>query len=136
MTEYGKNNPYDGKEDNFQRATVRLLQTKYPELWAVAFHVPNGGKRPTRTNPKTGKKYNPEGSKMKKHGTKAGVPDWIILQPFGKWHGLALELKAKEGTLKPEQKTFLQRLSENHYFTAVVWSLDGFIEAVETYYTT
>lgn len=135
MTHYGKDNPHTGSEDNLQRATCNLLKIKYPALWAIAFHVPNGGNRPTRTNRRTGKTYSPAGKKLKDMGAKAGVPDWLILQPFGNWHGIAIELKTKGGSVQPTQKAFLQRLDENGYFTAVCWSVDGFLEALEEFYT-
>lgn len=136
LKHFGKSNPYVGKEDNFQRATARILRSKYPTLWESAFHVPNGGKRPTTTRTKNGRvwTYNAEGRKMKEMGARAGVSDWIMLVPSGGFHGLIIELKTKGGTLQDTQKKFLDTMTANGYFTAVCWSLDGFMELLNEYF--
>ena len=43
------------------------------------FAVPNGGDRPTKLNKKTGKRWSPEGARLKKEGVRAGVPDLHFL---------------------------------------------------------
>lgn len=42
MKHYGKENPYIGKEDAMQKASNHLMSAKFPDLYASAFHVPNG----------------------------------------------------------------------------------------------
>lgn len=135
MTHYGKDHPDDLPEERLQVQTATWLRMQHPTL--PAFHVPNGGQRPLTPvqNRRTGQvKMVPIiGSKLKDAGAKAGVPDWLILQPSGRWHGAAIELKTKGGSLQPSQVAFLEILSSNHYFTAVCWSLEGFMQAVGEY---
>lgn len=129
---YGKDKPYPGSEDNLQKATAQLLRAAHPQLWPHAFHVPNGGHRPTVTVQKRGKayRYSPAGKKLKDMGTKPGVSDWIILCPSGQWHGAAIELKAKGGTLQKTQREFLERVGNAGYFTAICWNTQAFGQAI------
>lgn len=127
---HGKDKPYPGKEDNLQAATATWLRMQHPDV--LAFHVPNGGNRPTRTN-RRGRTYSPAGVRLKQMGALAGVSDWLIMEPRGSYHGLALELKAKGGSLQPSQSDFLERMAARGYATAVCWNLDSFKETVEKY---
>jgi len=134
--QYGKEKPYQGSEDNFQKATNRLLSAKYPEVALHAFHVPNGGNRPTVTKHLRGKtyRYSPAGKALKEMGAMAGVSDWVILYPtFNEmrgYFGACIELKAKGGSLQKSQKEFLERMGKAGYFVAICWSLDGFEDAL------
>lgn len=131
MTEqHGKTAPYPGKEDYLQIATATWLRAQHPHL--LAFHVPNGGNRPVRTN-RRGLTYSPAGVKLKAMGTLAGVSDWLILEPRGSHHGLAVELKAKGGSLQPSQSDFLEKMRQRGYATAICWNLEAFQQAVEQY---
>jgi hypothetical protein len=128
---FGKAAPYPGPEEELQKATARWLRLAHPAL--LAFHVPNGGKRPLTPVKQRGggvRMVPAIGKAMKDGGALAGVSDWLILQPSGPYHGAAIELKAKGGSLQDTQKDFLQKATDNHYFSAVAWSLDGFMEAV------
>lgn len=116
----GKSKPYIGSEDAFQKSTARILATEYSDI--IAFHVPNGGKRHWKV-----------GREMKLMGTKAGVADWIILEPRGKFHGLVVELKVKKGTLQTTQKDFLEKCSNNLYLTVVCYNIDSFREVLKNY---
>lgn len=133
ITHYGKDKPYDGPEDNLQIATATWLKTQHPTL--VAFHVPNGGKRPQTTLSRKGKVYvaNFAGAKLKKMGTLAGVSDWIILRPCCLYPGAVIELKTKGGTLQDTQTEFLTRAAAAGYYTSVAWSFEGFQEAINYY---
>lgn len=135
MKHYGKDNPYTGSEDALQISTKNTMAVMFPDLFQHAFHVPNGGNRPTKTIIRQGKAYtySPAGKKMKDMGQKAGVSDWIILYPVNGYHGAIIELKTKGGSLQPSQTGFLHCMETAGYFTAVCWSVDGFIEAVQEY---
>jgi len=90
-TPTGKRRRHD--EDDLQRATCRLFDTKFAHR-CFAFHVPNGGRR--------GKI---EAARLVGMGVRAGVADWIVLLPGGKF--AAIELKRRTGGyLSPEQKSF------------------------------
>lgn len=80
-----------GSEDALQRDIMRFLDAVLPRD-AMAFHVPNGGKRSKA-----------QAGIFKALGVKAGVPDIIILR-----RGVArfIEVKGAKGALSPEQKSF------------------------------
>ena len=96
-----------------------------------AFHVPNGGSRSSKII--NGKRVCLEGIKLKKMGAKAGVSDWIILEPRGKYHGACIELKSPTGRLSDSQSYFLERCSLSGYFISLERSLEGFIKTVNFY---
>lgn len=134
IQQFGKEKPYEGSEDNLQIQTARWLRLQYPHV--IAFHVPNGGKRPSTTIRRKGKIYqvNVTGAKLKRMGALAGVSDWLVLHPIGPYSGAIIELKVKGGTLQESQSDFLARCKVAGYWTAVCWSFDGFVEAIETYF--
>ena len=77
------------EEDDLQRATAELVRIKYARR-CVAFHVPNGGRR-NRT----------EAARLKGMGVLAGVADWIVLLPGGRF--AAIELKRRADCLLPSE---------------------------------
>lgn len=111
------------------------MKAQYPGV--IAFHVPNGGKRPKQTLSRKGKLYiaSLEGRKMKEMGAKAGVSDWIILSPNGVFHGLVVELKTKGGTIQKTQIDFLSKCNETGYYACICWSIEGFVEILEWYFS-
>jgi hypothetical protein len=65
------------------------------------FAVPNGGHRHKAT-----------AGKLKAAGVKAGVPDVLLLEPAGRFYGLAIELKRPDGgRVTAEQTRWLAHLS-------------------------
>ena len=119
-----------------QKASNHLMSAKFPDLYASAFHVPNGEMRPVRTIVRKGRTftYSPAGKKLKDMGAKPGIPDWLILHPLHHYHGVAIELKTKGGSLQESQKQVLENLENQGYFVAVCWSLDGFEKALQDYW--
>jgi hypothetical protein len=116
----GKENPYLGKEDDFQKASANYLRFKYPG--ALFFHVPNGGHRHIKV-----------AAKLKAQGVLAGVPDWLICEPRKGYHGLAIELKVKGGRLSLEQSARLYQFRMRGWKCLVIYSLDEFMNAVDEY---
>lgn len=114
----GIDKKYKGKEREFQITVASYLDS----LGVLWFHPPNGGTRNVR-----------EAVYLKKQGVKAGVPDVVILEPRGKWHGLFLELKVGYNKPSEKQLEFLERLRKNNYKTTVSWSLDEVIEEINLY---
>lgn len=54
-------------------------------------------------------------------GVKAGVPDLFYPVPIGGYHGLFIEMKAKGGRLRPEQKRWIQALEQLGYKCVVAY---------------
>lgn len=80
------------------------------------FAIPNGGSR-----------HPAEAKKLKRMGTKRGVPDIHLHIPIYPYHGLYVEMKRIEGSvISPEQKAKIARLNELGYLTLVA---HGFVRA-------
>ena len=60
-----------------------------------------------------------QAAKAKRAGNKKGVPDIILPYNNGKYCGLYVELKIPGGTIKPEQKDYINYLSGQGYFADV-----------------
>ena len=64
------------------------------------FHIPNGGMRNGR-----------EAAWLNRQGVRAGIPDYCLPIPSGKYHSLYIELKARgRATLSEEQRDWLRLL--------------------------
>lgn len=131
MKEYGKDNKYDGKESSLQASCYKIV--KHIPGNPLVFHVANERKTST-IRAKNGKYISPRGMALRAQGVLSGVPDLIIPHARGKYHGLAVELKVKGGSLSDEQKYVLDWFAREGWFTAVCWSLDGFLELREEYW--
>ena len=91
--------------------------------------IPNGGARDPIT-----------GSRLKAEGVRRGAPDLFLAVPMGAdspsdrpFHGLLLEMKRKDGTVKPEQKIMLQYLQSQRYKAVVCWSAQEAINEIVCY---
>jgi hypothetical protein len=123
-----------------QREQIALFQwidslvASVPAL-RMAFHVPNGGARPNKVDPKTGKRYSVEAAKLKAMGTRRGVFDVFLDVPRGfsfgyrmsgftgqVAHGLRLEMKVGDGDLSTEQKAWRKDWVEMGYAVNVCYS--------------
>lgn len=131
MREYGKASKYDGKESTLQASCYKLV--KHIPGNPLVFHVANERKT-TTIRAKNGRRVSPQGMKLRAQGVLPGVPDLVIPHARGGYHGLAVELKVKGGTVSDEQKYVLDWFEREGWFTAVCWSLDGFIELREEYW--
>lgn len=109
---------YQGSEDAFQEAVAVYLDM-LKVRWC---HVPNGGVRGYKT-----------AAKLKRQGTKPGVPDVVIFEPRGKFHGLMIELKVKGNKPSATQVEWLNGLSKNGYATFWTDSFDEVKIIVEKY---
>lgn len=98
-----------------------LERRKYPEL-ELMFAVPNGGQRNKIV-----------AAKLKAEGVKAGVPDIMLPVARGKYHGMALEMKAAKGRISDEQKYWHERLAVQGYYVAVCYSFDAARIELENY---
>lgn len=104
---------YKTESESFEQiqlfAWAQWLGGKYPEL-SLMYHIPNEGKRSKTT-----------GSKLKKEGLKAGVPDICLPVPRGRYHGLYIEMKATGNKLTDSQAQWLEMLDKQDYYTAVCY---------------
>ena len=100
---------------------VRLSEGRYTEL-KLLFHVPNGGSR-----------NKAEAAHLKKQGVKAGVPDLFLPVARGGYHGLFIEMKAANGHLMENQKTWIRKLRKQGYYAVVAWGFENAKEIIEEY---
>jgi len=109
---------YIGKEDNFQKALARYLDS-IGVLWCA---IPNGGSRNVI-----------EATKLKAMGTKKGVPDILIFEPNGIYNGMAIELKVGKNKISEYQKYWLEELMSRGWRCIVTYDLDEAIEEINNY---
>ncbi|AXI03881.1 VRR-NUC domain-containing protein [Aquirhabdus parva] len=117
--------PRPAREDHEHRLVMqwaRMMNWGDGKLSDVMHHSPNGGKRSPR-----------EGAKFKEMGTQAGFPDFQIYVPRQGFHGLFIELKARQGVVSPLQKIVLARLAANGYQTAVCYGFDEAKRVISDY---
>lgn len=89
----------------------------------VWFHCPNGGHRSKI-----------EGSRLKQQGVKAGVPDIVICEAKGQYHGLFIELKRISGSkTSTEQKEWITILITKGYMATLAFGADEAIQIVKDY---
>lgn len=96
--------PTESDEQKWLFQWAADVQGKYPEL-ALMFHIPNEGKRSSRT-----------GRRMREEGLRRGVPDIFIPVPKGEYHGIFIELKRLRGSkTSDEQKGWIAALRRQGY---------------------
>lgn len=106
-------------EDSLQIAVARLLD----HTGLHWFHCPNGGKRNILV-----------AAKLKRMGTKAGVPDVMIVTPTIGHCGVAIELKSDSGRLTDTQKQWREALTSCGWAYYTARSVDEVIEICKTHY--
>ena len=110
-----------GSEYAIQKEFVRWIRTNHP---TVLFCATVGGKRTHLI----------ENVKARATGYNKGVPDLLIYEARGGYHGLAMELKSTSGALSEEQKKWLEDLEARKYKTVVPRSVDECKEAFIEYF--
>ncbi len=109
-------------ESTIQCNFMQWLKLQCPAVHAVSFAIVNGGART--------KSY---GSRLKREGMKAGVPDVFIAYPTYKHPGMWIEFKSAKGRVSPEQKRMMGLLTERGYRVEVCYNFDQAMEAVNSY---
>lgn len=113
---------YEGLERKMQQSLAQYLDT----LGVLWFHPPNERKVPVHI-----------GALLKRQGVKSGVPDIVIMEARihddKMYHGFALEIKKKGGTVSENQKIWLERLKENGWASRWTDSLDEAIFLIDSY---
>ena len=109
-------------EHEEQAAFFSWLEWAFPQLYEVAFAVPNGGYRMKKT-----------AAMLKAEGVKKGVPDVFILYRTPRWSGLVIEMKTKEGKLTYDQRGWLSRLNSQGFGVCTAYGWDEARKWVEEY---
>lgn len=74
------------------------------------------------------------GYRRKLMGVKAGVSDFFLPLPLSGYHGMWIELKAKEGgRVSREQKNWLDLMQELGYFVSVCYGFDDAVSTIRSY---
>lgn len=108
-----------------QREALKLMQwARYvPILNELLFHVANE----RHCTPQ-------QGHMFKCLGVKAGVSDYILPLPRGRYHGMFLELKRdRTGRLTPEQKIWLEKMRITGYHAVVAYGAEEAIQYFKEY---
>ena len=71
--------------------------------------------------------------KMKRSGYRRGVPDLLIFEPRGSYHGLMIELKVRGGHLSEHQQNWARRLLSKHYKCVTCWSFEDAVRVLDDY---
>ena len=140
-------------EDEIQKNIISELHIRRIDgvkMVDYVHHSPNGAKRAHKINDK-GKRYSPEGQKLKAMGTVAGFPDLFIFKAMQGYHGLFVELKKpkknkyleiiKDGIkpagceAEPSQIDMLSRLNQQGYLAVVAYGHAAAIQIIVEYLT-
>ncbi|MBR1708816.1 MAG: VRR-NUC domain-containing protein [Clostridia bacterium] len=114
--------PCEDTEQEMLFRWARISEGKHPEL-RMMYAIPNGGYRHLHT-----------AVRMKRTGTKAGVPDICLPVPRGSYHGMYIELKRlKGGHVSEEQKRWIQALKQQGYCVVVAYGAYDAIECIKSY---
>ena len=101
----------------------RVEWTLPPDVRALIWANPNGGKRDART-----------GARLKAEGVKAGVPDITVAIARGAYKGLYLEMKrTKAGRVSQEQRDMLANLNAAGYLALAVRGCESAWAALTDY---
>lgn len=115
---------------NEQKEQIYLFDylSRYkPKIFKYAFYIPNEGRRSKHL-----------GYLLKKMGLKPGVSDIFIAMDRGGYHGMFIELKAKNANGKYNKPTALQlefhnNMKENHYYCVVALGALNAISYIDYY---
>lgn len=128
------------REDDLQEAVAKYLNYQYPKiLWC---HIANERQTEVKIS-KKGKAYTPRGSKLKRMGVRAGMPDIMVFERrristlgnvlLEDFSGLAIELKIKGGKIQDSQWKVLEQLGEAGWSTNICYSFDEAKEVIDAY---
>ncbi len=108
-------------EHTEQAKLVGRIRSFYRDV--IVFAVPNGGLR-----------NKAEAVRLKAEGVLAGVPDLVVAEPRGRYHGLYVEMKRRKGgRVSDDQLKIHRRLRRKGYKVLVGWGVDDVWDEVEEY---
>ena len=109
-------------ESELQIACKKWFGLQYPKWNDLLIAIPNGGAR-----------SKVEAAIMKAEGVTPGVCDMMLAIPLHGWPGAFIELKIGSNTQSPAQKQWSNLAASVGYATALVYTLDEFMEFVNNY---
>ena len=112
----------DDEEHRLQSACVRWFRLKYRRYAGLLYAVPNGGRRDAAT-----------GARLKDEGVLAGVSDLNLDLPNRYYHGLRIEMKARDGRQRQTQRQYQQAVEAAGYRYVICRDLETFTLLVEEY---
>ncbi|MNN12345.1 VRR-NUC domain protein [compost metagenome] len=113
------------REGQEQAALMRELELRYPAVFELMYHVPNGGHRVKAV-----------AGKLKAQGVKAGIPDLVLTMARGGFFGLYIEFKAtppNDAAISPSQNERIRKLNEQGYLAVVCRGHFDTIEQIRAY---
>ena len=113
--------PTEDEEQIWLFSWAKINSGKWAEL-ELMHHIPNGGMRSKS-----------EAARFKAMGVKRGVSDVFLPVAKGGYHGLYIELKAKDGRPEKEQKDWIAAVREQGYYAAVCYGGFEAANLVEAY---
>lgn len=111
----------EAQEQTMLFDSLAWLVKQYPEV-ALAYHIPNGGKR-----------NKAEAARLKRQGVKAGVPDICLPVARGGYHGMYIEMKYGRNRPTEAQEIWLEQLEKQGFYTAVCYSAGEAIDKISAY---
>lgn len=113
------------REGQEQAALMRELELRYPAVFELMYHVPNGGHRVKAV-----------ASKLKAQGVKAGIPDLVLTMARGGFFGLYIEFKAtppNDAAISANQHERIRKLNEQGYLAVVCRGHFDAMEQIRAY---
>lgn len=108
--------PTEEEEQIWLFSWAALNSGKWSEL-ELMHHIPNGGKRSKS-----------EAARFKAMGVKRGVSDIFLPVARGGYHGMYIELKAKDGRAEKSQEEWIDAVKKQGYYAEIVYG--GYSAAV------
>ena len=68
-------------------------------------------------------------------GMLVGIPDLLVFESRGGYHGLCIELKTETGRLECVQEDVCKTLASLGYYVEVCYGLDAAIECIDRYFS-
>lgn len=112
------------REGQEQAALLSEIELRYPQVFELIYHVPNGGHR-----------HKLVAMKLKQQGVKAGVPDLVLPMARGGFFGLYIEFKATvdPAAVSASQAACIRRLNEQGYLAVVCRGHFDAMEQIRAY---
>jgi hypothetical protein len=112
------------REGQEQAALMVEIELRYPQVFELIYHVPNGGHR-----------HKLVAMKLKQQGVKAGVPDLVLPMARGGFFGLYIEFKATvdPAAVSPSQAACIRRLNDQGYLAVVCRGHFDAMEQIRAY---
>lgn len=92
------------RRSEHQEQVELVARVRHFHPGTLVFAIPNGGAR-----------LKQEAVRLKAEGVLAGVPDLLVPEPRGPYHGLFVEMKRVGGKATSDQRRLMRELRERNY---------------------